>query len=132
MHVFFLGEKNISVDFFHILQVAVDSAVNLPWTNFTHAHMCLNPPAAFYLVSCVIPPLMVTFQQQQLQYYNHFTEFPKCSFAIYLTHNNSHFPTTATLQQSSPYNSHLCTTANSIQQPPLYNSHLPTTSNSLQ
>lgn len=35
---------------FHVFQVAVDSAVNLPWSNFTHAHMCLNPPAAFYLV----------------------------------------------------------------------------------
>ncbi|XP_060559794.1 uncharacterized protein LOC132719870 isoform X5 [Ruditapes philippinarum] len=33
----------------HGIKVAVDSAVNLPWSNFTHAHMCLNPPAAFYL-----------------------------------------------------------------------------------
>ena len=33
------------------IKAAVDSAVNLPWSNFTHAHMCLNPPAAFYLVS---------------------------------------------------------------------------------
>ncbi|XP_052257880.1 uncharacterized protein LOC127862678 isoform X7 [Dreissena polymorpha] len=33
----------------HGIKVAIDSAVNLPWTNFTHAHMCFNPPAAFYL-----------------------------------------------------------------------------------
>lgn len=30
----------------------LDGAVNLPWTNFTHAHFCLNPPAAYYLVGC--------------------------------------------------------------------------------
>lgn len=35
---------------FWCFQIAIDSAVNLPWSNFTHAHMCLNPPAAFYLV----------------------------------------------------------------------------------
>ncbi|XP_052774398.1 uncharacterized protein LOC128212988 isoform X3 [Mya arenaria] len=33
----------------HGIKVAIDSAVSLPWTNFTHAHMCFNPPAAFYL-----------------------------------------------------------------------------------
>nr|XP_034314719.1 uncharacterized protein LOC105337942 isoform X6 [Crassostrea gigas] len=31
------------------IKVAVDGATNLPWTNFTHAHICLNPPAAFYM-----------------------------------------------------------------------------------
>ncbi|KAK3090147.1 hypothetical protein FSP39_009490 [Pinctada imbricata] len=31
------------------LKVAVDSALNLPWSNFTHAHLCLNPPGAFYM-----------------------------------------------------------------------------------
>ncbi|XP_069128656.1 uncharacterized protein [Argopecten irradians] len=31
------------------LKIAVDSAANLPWSNFTHAHVCLNPPGAFYL-----------------------------------------------------------------------------------
>uniref|UniRef100_A0A8W8LP49 Uncharacterized protein n=1 Tax=Magallana gigas TaxID=29159 RepID=A0A8W8LP49_MAGGI len=31
------------------IKVAVDGAMNLPWTNFTHAHICLNPPAAFYM-----------------------------------------------------------------------------------
>ncbi|XP_046327915.2 uncharacterized protein LOC124111997 isoform X2 [Haliotis rufescens] len=33
----------------HGVKVALDSAVNLPWSNFTHCHMCLNPPGAFYL-----------------------------------------------------------------------------------
>lgn len=33
----------------HGLKVALDSAVNLPWSNFTHAHLCLNPPGAFYM-----------------------------------------------------------------------------------
>ncbi|KAL3869337.1 hypothetical protein ACJMK2_042031 [Sinanodonta woodiana] len=31
------------------IKVSVDSAVNLPWSSFTHAHICLNPPGAFYL-----------------------------------------------------------------------------------
>ncbi|XP_033737089.1 uncharacterized protein LOC117325189 isoform X5 [Pecten maximus] len=31
------------------LKIAMDSAANLPWSNFTHAHVCLNPPGAFYL-----------------------------------------------------------------------------------
>ncbi|XP_071144774.1 uncharacterized protein [Mytilus edulis] len=31
------------------VKIAVDSALNLPWTNFTHAHICLNPPGAFYM-----------------------------------------------------------------------------------
>nr|XP_022315189.1 uncharacterized protein LOC111119376 isoform X5 [Crassostrea virginica] len=31
------------------IKVAVDGASNLPWTNFTHAHICLNPPGAFYM-----------------------------------------------------------------------------------
>ncbi|XP_056018546.1 uncharacterized protein LOC125668024 isoform X3 [Ostrea edulis] len=31
------------------IKVAVDGATNLPWTNFTHAHICLNPPGAFYM-----------------------------------------------------------------------------------
>ncbi|KAJ8305994.1 hypothetical protein KUTeg_016539 [Tegillarca granosa] len=31
------------------IKVSVDSAMNLPWGNFTHVHMCLNPPGAFYL-----------------------------------------------------------------------------------
>ncbi|XP_013402348.2 uncharacterized protein LOC106167978 [Lingula anatina] len=32
----------------HGIKVCVDGAVNLPWTNFTHAQICLNPPGAFY------------------------------------------------------------------------------------
>ncbi|XP_013420709.1 uncharacterized protein LOC106181016 [Lingula anatina] len=32
----------------HGIKVRVDGAVNLPWTNFTHAQICLNPPGAFY------------------------------------------------------------------------------------
>ncbi|GFR57816.1 coiled-coil domain-containing protein 17 [Elysia marginata] len=31
------------------IKLALDSAVNLPWANFTHAHICLNPPGAFYM-----------------------------------------------------------------------------------
>ncbi|XP_062610172.1 uncharacterized protein LOC134271939 isoform X3 [Saccostrea cucullata] len=31
------------------IKVAVDGATNLPWTHFTHAHICLNPPGAFYM-----------------------------------------------------------------------------------
>ena len=34
-----------------VLQAALDSAMNLPWLNATHATMCLNPPGAFYMVS---------------------------------------------------------------------------------
>ncbi|XP_066454056.1 coiled-coil domain-containing protein 17 isoform X2 [Eleutherodactylus coqui] len=30
------------------LKVSVDSANNLPWSGFTVAHICFNPPAAFY------------------------------------------------------------------------------------
>ncbi|XP_013082308.1 uncharacterized protein LOC106067643 isoform X1 [Biomphalaria glabrata] len=33
----------------HGTKLALDSAVNLPWANFTLAHVCLNPPGAFYM-----------------------------------------------------------------------------------
>ncbi|XP_059151750.1 uncharacterized protein LOC131937975, partial [Physella acuta] len=33
----------------HGIKLALDSAVNLPWANFTLAHVCLNPPGAFYM-----------------------------------------------------------------------------------
>lgn len=33
----------------HGIKVSLDSAVNMPWSNFTHAHFCLNPPGAFYM-----------------------------------------------------------------------------------
>ena len=35
---------------FHFIQVSLDAAMNLPWSNFTHASMCLNPPGALYMV----------------------------------------------------------------------------------
>lgn len=34
----------------HLMQVAVDTAVNLPWSGFTLGIFSLNPPAAFYQV----------------------------------------------------------------------------------
>ncbi|ESO88244.1 hypothetical protein LOTGIDRAFT_234580 [Lottia gigantea] len=33
----------------HGFKISIDSAVNLPWSNFTHGHICINPPGAFYL-----------------------------------------------------------------------------------
>ncbi|XP_025108860.1 uncharacterized protein LOC112573069 isoform X2 [Pomacea canaliculata] len=33
----------------HGIKIALDSALNLPWSNFTHGHICLNPPGAFYM-----------------------------------------------------------------------------------
>jgi hypothetical protein len=30
------------------IKFAVDRAINLPWSNFTHAHFCFNPPGAYY------------------------------------------------------------------------------------
>ncbi|CAL1538632.1 unnamed protein product [Lymnaea stagnalis] len=33
----------------HGIKLALDSGVNLPWANFTLAHICLNPPGAFYM-----------------------------------------------------------------------------------
>ncbi|KAH9523455.1 hypothetical protein Btru_040051 [Bulinus truncatus] len=33
----------------HGIKLALDSAVNLPWANFTLSHVCLNPPGAFYM-----------------------------------------------------------------------------------
>ncbi|KAK2156510.1 hypothetical protein LSH36_211g01013 [Paralvinella palmiformis] len=30
------------------IKFALDGAMNLPWSNFTYAHYCLNPPGAFY------------------------------------------------------------------------------------
>ncbi|XP_070562570.1 uncharacterized protein [Ptychodera flava] len=32
----------------HGIRVSVDGALNLPWSKFTHASICLNPPASFY------------------------------------------------------------------------------------
>ena len=34
-----------------VFQCALYNAVNLPWSNFTFGHICLNPPGAFYMVS---------------------------------------------------------------------------------
>ncbi|XP_074643635.1 uncharacterized protein LOC141900574 isoform X3 [Tubulanus polymorphus] len=31
------------------IKVAIDTAMNLPWSGFTHAVFCLNPPGAFYM-----------------------------------------------------------------------------------
>ncbi|CAH1775471.1 unnamed protein product [Owenia fusiformis] len=33
----------------HGIKFSLDSAMNLPWGNFTHGHYCLNPPGAFYM-----------------------------------------------------------------------------------
>ncbi|XP_050401529.1 uncharacterized protein LOC126818261 isoform X2 [Patella vulgata] len=33
----------------HGFKISIDSAVNVPWSNFTHGHICINPPGAFYL-----------------------------------------------------------------------------------
>ena len=38
----------------HGIKVALDGAMNLPWSNFTHVMMCLNPPGSFYMVSCLL------------------------------------------------------------------------------
>ncbi|XP_077980871.1 uncharacterized protein LOC144436074 isoform X3 [Glandiceps talaboti] len=32
----------------HGIRVAIDGAMNLPWTKFTHVAICLNPPGSFY------------------------------------------------------------------------------------
>ncbi|XP_064626695.1 uncharacterized protein LOC135487166 isoform X4 [Lineus longissimus] len=32
----------------HGMKISLDSALNLPWSKFTHGHICLNPPGAFY------------------------------------------------------------------------------------
>ena len=37
--------------FVFTFQLSVDSSVNIPWLGFTLAHVCLNPPGSFYMVS---------------------------------------------------------------------------------
>lgn len=34
------------------LSFSVDSAMNLPWKNFTHVQYCLSPPGSYYKVCC--------------------------------------------------------------------------------
>ncbi len=39
-----------NVALMYMLQVSVDNAMNVPWSGYTFASFCLNPPGAFYKV----------------------------------------------------------------------------------
>ncbi|KAL4236724.1 Coiled-coil domain-containing protein 17 [Mactra antiquata] len=77
----------------HGIKVSVDSAVNLPWSNFTHAHMCFNPPAAFYLGAPHATYDKLTFTElldvrstnTSPQWKDGFKHFPRRSFHRFLT-----------------------------------------------
>ncbi len=42
-------------------RISIDGAINLPWHNFTLASLCLSPPGAFYLVSCLARSIVLMY-----------------------------------------------------------------------
>ncbi|XP_076440309.1 uncharacterized protein LOC143279891 isoform X2 [Babylonia areolata] len=77
----------------HGIKVSLDSAVNLPWSNFTHAHMCLNPPGAFYMGTPHATYDKLTFTEKLDPRSSHsspawrdgYKHFPRRSFHRFLT-----------------------------------------------
>ncbi|XP_061197713.1 uncharacterized protein LOC133205832 isoform X2 [Saccostrea echinata] len=75
------------------IKVAIDGATNLPWTHFTHAHICLNPPGAFYMGAphATYDKLMFTefldlkSTNTSPQWRDGFKHFPNRSYHRYLT-----------------------------------------------
>ncbi|XP_078575992.1 uncharacterized protein LOC144861823 isoform X4 [Branchiostoma floridae x Branchiostoma japonicum] len=76
----------------HGLKVAIDGALNLPWSKFTHAHYCFNPPGAFYYGNPTAAYDKLTFSenldlnsnQKAPVWKDGFTWFPRRSLHRYL------------------------------------------------
>ncbi|XP_064605743.1 uncharacterized protein LOC135470637 [Liolophura sinensis] len=77
----------------HGLKVAVDGACNIPWSNFSEASVCLNPPGAFYMEAHLATYDKLTFVNDlELSstttapvWMDGFKHFPNRSFHKYLT-----------------------------------------------
>ncbi|XP_066298686.1 uncharacterized protein [Branchiostoma lanceolatum] len=76
----------------HGLKVAIDGALNLPWSKFTHVHYCFNPPGAFYYGNPTAAYDKLTFtesldlnsNQKAPVWKDGFTWFPRRSLHRYL------------------------------------------------